>query len=648
MRFRLSFTLLSLAAAVLPAAASAQTVTVTGTVRIAHADTLVPPSTEHTYLVTPKETVELDPAGHRLDLVPGTRVRVTGDRGPGGVVSLEGGGVEPVVRPGVETLAPLSKQTGTIRTLALIAAPDAVTPGTTPAAVNSVLFGATGSLDAFYSEQSNGNLRFAGDVAQVSVGSTPTAGCPWQNWASAAQIAAQDAGYVLANYDEFVYFFYGIQGCGFAGVAYVGGPGAHMNGTTDLRVVAHEVGHNLGSWHAGTLACKNSVGAVVPLADHCTAQEYGSQFDVMGSTLRQLNAPNRVAAHLLDENAIKTVSGDGMYRIGPLESATGIRALRIPRASGQNMYVELRRPFGAFDTWAATDDLINGVLLNEDHIDSDGNGVPDAYHSGLVSTGAPLTAGNTKARLQQGQTFADSDKSITVTLVSVDDLGAVVRVTMPVGTDTQAPTVPGNVVVSPLSTTQLQVTWSDSTDNAGVSSYTVALNGVTAATVTGTSVVLDGLAPGTTSTVTVRAADNAGNVSASSAPVSGTTNTPPAVTPPPPTLTPAAPSAKTRIPAAPLDPAALTTPAAAEKSVRVSLVDVHRFGRIVTVKLAATGATKCRYRKNGRRWRVCTVDRNGSAIITVRRPKRHARVKVLIELTSATGERTLVRRTVRH
>ncbi len=80
--------------------------------------------------------------------------------------------------------------------------------------------------------------------------------------------------------------------------------------------------------------------------------------------------------------------------------------------------------------------------------------------------------------------------------------------------DTQAPTTPGAVTVSNIATTTATATWTASTDNVGVTSYEVYVNGALLKTVTTNSVSLTGLTDNTAYTIKVRATDAAGNYSA--------------------------------------------------------------------------------------------------------------------------------------
>ncbi|MCU1378635.1 MAG: hypothetical protein JWN29_1618, partial [Acidimicrobiales bacterium] len=91
------------------------------------------------------------------------------------------------------------------------------------------------------------------------------------------------------------------------------------------------------------------------------------------------------------------------------------------------------------------------------------------------------------------------------------------------GPDTTAPSVPSGVTATAASSSQIDVTWTASTDEVGVTGYTVSRDGTAAATVTGTSWSDTGLAAGSSHTYTVDAVDAAGNRSAASAPATATT-----------------------------------------------------------------------------------------------------------------------------
>jgi glucose/arabinose dehydrogenase/PKD repeat protein len=104
--------------------------------------------------------------------------------------------------------------------------------------------------------------------------------------------------------------------------------------------------------------------------------------------------------------------------------------------------------------------------------------------------------------------------------------------------DTTAPSVPTGLAASPVSSSQINLSWTTSTDNVGVAGYKVYRNGTLVGT-PGTTLFQDtGLTAGTTYSYTVAAYDGAGNTSAQSTAVSATTLTsPPDNTPPTVSLT---------------------------------------------------------------------------------------------------------------
>jgi endonuclease I len=82
--------------------------------------------------------------------------------------------------------------------------------------------------------------------------------------------------------------------------------------------------------------------------------------------------------------------------------------------------------------------------------------------------------------------------------------------------DTQAPTAPTNLVAANISTTTLQLNWTASTDNVGVTAYDVYMNGTLKTSVTTTSASITGLTAATLYSFYVKAKDAAGNATNSS------------------------------------------------------------------------------------------------------------------------------------
>lgn len=91
--------------------------------------------------------------------------------------------------------------------------------------------------------------------------------------------------------------------------------------------------------------------------------------------------------------------------------------------------------------------------------------------------------------------------------------------------DTTAPSVPTNLVASNVTSTSLTLSWSGSTDNVGVTSYDIYMNGSLKTSTTSTSSSISGLTASTTYSFTVKAKDAAGNSSANSSTLNITTST---------------------------------------------------------------------------------------------------------------------------
>lgn len=100
-------------------------------------------------------------------------------------------------------------------------------------------------------------------------------------------------------------------------------------------------------------------------------------------------------------------------------------------------------------------------------------------------------------------------------------------------TDTIAPSTPINLSATPISSSQINLSWTASTDNVAVAGYKVFRDSSLLVTTSGASYSNTGLAASTTYTYFVQAFDASGNVSSSSASTSATTlaaGTPPIAT----------------------------------------------------------------------------------------------------------------------
>lgn len=145
----------------------------------------------------------------------------------------------------------------------------------------------------------------------------------------------------------------------------------------------------------------------------------------------------------------------------------------------------------------------------------------DATNIGAEDTSSPYSASLNTASLSNG--------THTLTAVARDSAGNTTTantITITVNNtvaDTTAPSTPTNLSATAVSTSQINLSWSASTDATGVTGYTIYRNGTQLTTTTGTTYQHTGLSPSTLYTYTVSAYDAAGNTSSPSTSASATT-----------------------------------------------------------------------------------------------------------------------------
>jgi hypothetical protein len=424
-----------------------------------------------------------------------------------------------------------------------------------------VAFSNTNSVANYYAVNSWGQMALTGDVfGWVTIPST-NANCAYSTWASAASTAAAALGFDRSSYDNVVYAFPQTS-CGWAGLASMPGTTSWLNGAMamSLRVMAHELGHNFGTHHAGEYRCSEG-GVVVALTANtanCSTGEYGDPFSVMGGATRYEHTSfARGNFNWLAAANTQVVTASGDYTVAPVEfQGTAVTSLRVARTTSSYFTLEFRQPDGSpFDNFSTTSALATGVVTR----------LTAASYSSRAQTWMVWAHPSTtycecNAPLKAGESLHDPLSGITFSVRSVAAAGVVVNVSFdgsaptaapaptatptPVATptstpaptpaptptptttptptptstaDAQPPSAPSNLKASLARSKKVSLSWSRSTDNLRVVGYRIYRDGEFVASVTNTRWAdTVALAIGSSRTYFVVAYDAAGNLSPAS------------------------------------------------------------------------------------------------------------------------------------
>lgn len=518
----LALMLLGAVASPTPISAAVAATTVQGTLELVHGEDFATGKASYEYhLRTGNDRVALKLA---KDVPPGfvngATVRVTGRRDAGVFVAVDG------TTSSTKVLVSAPSWTGPRKVaVILINFTNDTRKPFTRAFANRVVFTNADSVRAYYQEQSHGSVYIGGTTFDWLRIPHSSKSCDYLLWAAAAKAGLAARGVDLSSYTNFVFMFPPTSSCSWRGLAHLPGPSAWINGSPYLRVVAHELGHNLGVHHASSLRCTRD-GVRVALSANCTRAEYGDPFTTMGNArARHVHNLELVQIGYLPAAAAKAVVASGTYTLHHASATSGTRIIGIPRGNGTWIYLEYRRPYGThFDNFSSTDPAVRGVTIRL------AAGWTQITQTQLIDT-RPGTTTFADAPLRLDRTFRDYLSGAKVTVTSLGKSAATVVITLPA--DAIAPTSPTSFSATSMSTSAINLKWGTSTDNRAVTGYRIWRNGVllttTAATATG--MTDSGLAPATRAVYTIRAIDGAGNLS-TSATASATTkavDTPPTV-----------------------------------------------------------------------------------------------------------------------
>ena len=217
------------------------------------------------------------------------------------------------------------------------------------------------------------------------------------------------AKYNYRDYDLYIVCFDSIFD-GWAGKARVGTIGLWLNGGFSNDTIQHELGHNLGLFHANAWVPSQG-DSPIGSGEH---EEYGDPYDNMGnySPYGHFNVYFKNYLWWIPDASVKSVSRTGTYRVKAhdhRESGIGVRALKIGKNSGRDYWVGVRH-------WLVGNEImLRWGLKSGSSMSGDGSLLLDM----TPETRREFEESQPRDHsLQMGKTFHDSSRRVSVTPVA--------------------------------------------------------------------------------------------------------------------------------------------------------------------------------------------------------------------------------------
>jgi MYXO-CTERM domain-containing protein len=397
-------------------------------------------TTETRYFLRDAKGVEqrLAIAG-QFDATPGKKLKIWGQQRGDLLEVAKYKVVEETVGEGIGSQAQRSElidaaaKPGSVMCAALVNI-DGGTAKTTVASIKSSFHTGSTSVDAYYRENSFGQVGLGGD-AFGPYSFSGFSGCNYSALATSIRpmintdAAAKSPAITCKQY---AFVFGPGGGCGWSGLGQVGTSDKPASDTwyadsVSCVVAVQEPGHNYGMQHSSSITCSGGVFADDPSS--CTHSEYGDKYDTMGGGCYHMNAWQKLYEKWFAGcNGVRTTSS-GKFNLYPLESpCNGVQVLQVPFPGAKtrtfqsttltSYYLELRTATGFDSKYGSPSVLIHvggaPILPNQSN--------PQGLHTWA------LAAGGSTWGLAAGGSFADPAGGLTISVDSVDTTHAVVNI----------------------------------------------------------------------------------------------------------------------------------------------------------------------------------------------------------------------------
>lgn len=284
------------------------------------------------------------------------------------------------------------------------------------------------SVNSFFKEASGGRLKLTGDIVG-EVNLEPLFNqCDFYSYITPVDDQLKKQGVDINTYRKIIYLLPNLS-CPYNGWGTISDNPSRawvVGGDTNIYLIAHELGHNLGLHHANFLYCP---GKDMDEYDKCRSFEYGDGSDVMGYKLAQFNAPHKVALDWIETQEVKVASSNGTYKITPLEasSSAGIKVLKVSKSDTNNTfkdltdyYLSFRQPMGIDKNLSA--EFTEGVSIHFAPTDP-------VFQTNLVDLARTGDIHRDQfGALKDGQSFYDPINDITITQLSHDSSGVTIDI----------------------------------------------------------------------------------------------------------------------------------------------------------------------------------------------------------------------------
>jgi len=276
----------------------------------------------------------------------------------------------------------------------------------TPAMAEDTGINLLANINDWFQRVSYGRLSIApfgqgSDVVQVTLAS-PSSVYDGDAGAlrSAVRSAASASGIDLSLFDFDITAVGGTPAYSFAGLGYVGAPGAWLaNGYFGTGVTVHEIGHNLGLPH-GNFWDTGDESDIGPGGN----QEYGDSYDVMGggpSDNGDYCSKFKNRLDWLTDTDYPRITTSGRFRLFAQDhpDSTGLRGLALPHEGSTDLSLEFRQRYTG-NPW-----MMSGLGLRW----GSGSG------SQLIDTTPGTSQGKTDSPIVIGRTWHDPVTDVYVT-----------------------------------------------------------------------------------------------------------------------------------------------------------------------------------------------------------------------------------------